>query len=49
MGKKGWNVNRITIDTEKKLWHCVYSSTIRLSIGFNLFQIKYPIFIHIGR
>ena len=30
--KKGWNVNEFTVNTKKKLWHCVYSSTIRLSI-----------------
>jgi len=47
--KKGWNVNKFIVDISNKLWHCVYSDTIRLSIGFNLFQIKYPIFIHIGR
>jgi len=45
--KKGWNVNEFTVNAKKKLWHCVYSSTIRLSIGINI--IKSPIYIHIGR
>lgn len=35
--KKGWNINqfKVSSDPNKLLWHCVYSDTIRISIGFN--------------
>ena len=38
--KEGWNINRFKVSNEedKLFWHCVYSDTIRLSIGFNLYS-----------
>ena len=35
--KEGWNYNRFKVSNEpdKLLWHCVYSDTIRISMGFN--------------
>lgn len=34
--KKGWNVRSFNIN-HTPLWHCVYSDTIRISFGFNIF------------
>ena len=35
--KAGWNYNqfKVSSDPNKLLWHCVYSDTIRVSMGFN--------------
>ena len=48
--KAGWNINRFKISNKEDelLWHCVYSDTIRISIGFNL-EYSSCTFIHIGR
>ena len=32
---QGWNVNRFQIPGDALLWHCVYSDTVRFSIGFH--------------
>ena len=32
--KQGWNINRFQIIPQVPLWHCVYSDTVRFSIGF---------------
>ena len=40
--EKGWNINRFNIGNEPDnyLWHCVYSDTIRISMGFNCLDLK---------
>jgi len=34
--KQGWNFRMFNITKETPVWHCVYSETDRVSIGFNL-------------
>jgi len=40
--KEGWNINRFKVSNEpdKLLWHCVYSDTVRISMGFNCLDLK---------
>lgn len=47
--KQGWNVNRFSIDAQALRWHCVYSNTLRISMGFNIRTPTGFTFIHIGR
>ena len=35
--KKGWSYRLFQVTEENPLWHCVYSDTDRLSIGFRIF------------
>lgn len=35
--KKGWSYRLFEVTEENPLWHCVYSDTDRLSIGFRIF------------
>lgn len=36
--KSGWTMRRFRVDSSDLLWHCVYSDTFRLSIGFRIMK-----------
>lgn len=40
--KKGWNFRMFHVTKENSFWHCVYSETDRISIGYNLNLGNFP-------